>query len=179
MIFLNNKNNNSDIILSIGEYKPYRIHGERNPLFDDFSKKILDVKDSKEFALEYFFTILDRNISKGVSLCVVPSHDPQNTESGMGWIAQKLAQNGRVDATSCLVRKSKILKLAHGGNRSKEVHLNSIDVNYRHIVKNKLVLLLDDVTTSNNSLLACKELLLRDGGASIVQCFALAKTEGY
>ncbi|WP_198156123.1 ComF family protein [Paenibacillus sp. D9] len=181
MVFTKEKYNNPDKIWYLGVYKPYWVYtidGKVvNPEFDTFSGRILDVKNSKLPALQDFFTRIDRNISQGVSLCVVPSHDPANTDSGMRWIAQKLAQNGRVDASSCLVRHTKIVKLAHGGDRSKSVHLNSIRVDNQHLVQNKAVLLLDDVTTSHNSLNACKELLLR-GGASIVQCLALAKTEG-
>ncbi|WP_151736738.1 ComF family protein [Paenibacillus tengchongensis] len=182
MVFIKEKFNNPGIIWTLGMYKPYWVYTPNgkivNPDFDTFSGRILDVKQSKLPALNDFFKRLDRNVSKGVSLCVVPSHDPANTESGMKWIAQRLAQGGRVDATSCLVRHKKIDKLAHGGERSKAVHLNSIRVDNQDLVKNKKVLLLDDVTTSNNSLWACQELLLK-GGATVVQCLALAKTEGY
>lgn len=183
MVFIKDKFNNPSVIWNLGEYKPYRINTPDgkvvNPEFDTFSGRILDVKECKLSALQDFFERLDRNVSQGISLCVVPSHDPANTESGMKWIAQKLAQNGRVDATSCLVRHTKIVKLAHGGDRSKEVHLNSIRVENQHLVKDRAILLLDDVTTSNNSLKACQELLIRYGGATVVQCLALAKTEGY
>lgn len=183
MVFTKDKYNDLNTIWHLGIYKPYWVYAIDgkvvNPEFDTFSRRILDVKNSKLTALQDFFTRLDRNVSQGVSLCVVPSHDPANTESGMRWIAQKLALNGRLDATACLVRHTKIVKLANGGDRSKAVHLDSIRVENQHLVKNKAVLLLDDVTTSNNSLLACKELLLKDGGATVVQCLALAKTEGH
>jgi len=179
MIFVQREWNNSDVVSYYGSYHPYRVYGERNPRFDSFSGLILDVKEGMDKGLNYFFSIIDKQISKGVSICIVPSHDPAKTDSGIRKLAQMLARSGRTDATSCLVRHTLIDKLAHGGDRRKEVHLRSISVANRHLVKNREVLLLDDVTTSNNSLWACKELLIQYGGASVVQCLALGQTEGY
>ena len=53
-----------------------------------------------------------------------------------------------------------------------ETHLNSIKVNGD--VSGKNIILMDDITTSGCSLLACKQLLL-DAGANSVICFAFGK----
>ena len=80
----------------------------------------------------------------------------------------------RIDASSCLVRVHKIEKLALGGPRSIDVHLDSVVVKNGELIQDELVLLLDDVTKTGNSLMACRKLLL-DGGAKAVQCAALGQ----
>ncbi len=76
---------------------------------------------------------------------------------------------------ACLVRHKSIAKKATGGDRSIEVDLNSIRVEDADCIKGKRVLLLDDVTTSGNSLLACRRLLLQAGAAD-VKMVALGRT---
>jgi hypothetical protein len=178
MIFLHPANNNPSTVIYLDKYTPYRIYGMRNPHFTTFSGLILDLKEGKPNGIDHFYNVVNRMLNVGIAIAVVPSHNPANIDTGIRKLAIRLAQNGRYDATSCLVRTKMIEKLAHGGSRDKEVHLNSIEVRNSHIIHNKEVLLMDDVTTSNNSLLACRELLLK-AGASVVQCFALAQTEGY
>jgi predicted amidophosphoribosyltransferase len=86
-----------------------------------------------------------------------------------------LARRNRTDATACLIRHTTINKLATGGDRSIEVHLNSIKVQNPNLIKDKRILLIDDVTTTHNSLFACKQLLL-EAGAAQVYCLALGQT---
>ena len=175
MIFTNSKLNNTSKIICLGKYNPYRIRGERNPNFDRYSELILDVKESNKSSIDIFFDRINSHLSYGIAICVVPSHDPEKTSSGIKYLAQRLCENNRIDATSCLVRHTKIDKLAHGGDRSKDVHLKSIRCENNGLVYNEEVLLLDDVTTTHNSLFACQSILLSAGAAS-VQCLALART---
>jgi predicted amidophosphoribosyltransferase len=79
------------------------------------------------------------------------------------------------DASGCLVRIKKIAKLAHGGDRSKNVHLESIEVRNPGLIKGRDVLLLDDVAKTGNSLEACAELLIKAGARS-VECATIGKT---
>ena len=74
-----------------------------------------------------------------------------------------------------LLRHTTIEKLSHGGDRDEQVHLDSIRVVGNFIPKGAKVLLIDDVTTTNNSMNACAELLY-DAGAGLVVKVALAKT---
>jgi predicted amidophosphoribosyltransferase len=91
-------------------------------------------------------------------------------------LVSRLATKERVDGTGCLVRHKKIPKLATGGNRDQETHFSSIHVDKTDLIKGKSVTLLDDTTTTGNSILACKKMLI-DAGARNVQCIALAETK--
>nr|WP_297704296.1 hypothetical protein [uncultured Butyrivibrio sp.] len=136
--------------------------------------KILDLKEGKENAIEYFYNLIDCEICKDVTICIVPSSKMGNVETGMAKLAEKLANNGRKDRVHFLVREKDIDKLATGGNRSRFIHLDSIGALQGESIKGDVVLLMDDVTTSGNSLYACKEILLAHG-ASHVEMFALGK----
>ena len=90
-------------------------------------------------------------------------------------LGKKLSENGRKDRVYYLNRSRKIDKLATGGCRSKEVHFESIDVDHTMSVNGEFVLLMDDVTTTGNSLYACKDILINHG-AENVEMFALGKS---
>lgn len=164
------------------KYHPYWVKDAsgnrvRNAKFDLFSGRCLDLKENQAPAVELFRGFLDAILLEGIAIAAVPSHDPAKIDSGIKSLARVLCSAGtRTDATSCLVRTTLIEKLAGGGNRSIQVHLNSIVVENVELIAGRAVLLLDDVTTSGNSLLACEQLLLR-AGATIVQRFAIGKTE--
>ena len=82
-----------------------------------------------------------------------------------------------VPAVQTLVRTRTIDKLARGGNRSVEVHLASIAPaeRYERYFAKKAILLLDDVTTTGNSLRACSR-LLDQYGADLIYPLALGRT---
>ncbi|WDQ32171.1 hypothetical protein PTQ21_27955 [Paenibacillus marchantiae] len=168
--------NQPELILTAVSYHPYR--GGSNPNFDDNSRFLLDLKNDKDIAIDKIYNWLEPLVDLNVSLAVVPSHDPNKVGGGVYRIAKKLVSSSkRIDATSCLKRHTIIQKLAHGGPRSIDIHRNSINVIDRELIMDKEVLLLDDITTSGNSLYACRELLLR-AGAREVQCLAFGRTEG-
>ena len=80
-----------------------------------------------------------------------------------------LAANGRDNKVYFLRRSHSINKLATGGSRNLSVHMvEDIDISA------DIVLLMDDVTTTGNSLYVCKEILLNRGAAN-VEMFALGK----
>jgi hypothetical protein len=164
-----------DRMAKLGDYHPYRRFGGRNPSFDVHSGRILDVKDNIERGIAYFQHSLDEVLIAGIPIAIVPSHDPEKTTGGLRVLAQRVAAAGRVDATGCLVRTTKIEKLAHGGDRSVQVHLSSIVVQNPELIQGKDVLVLDDVSTSGNSLIACETLLMA-AGAARVQRLSLGQT---
>ena len=177
MVFYNPEWNNTGEIVVYSNYHKYWLdkeHGIKNPLFDVFSGKILDLKNKKENAINYFFNLLDCEICKDVTICVVPSSNSENTDSGIARLGEKLAQNGRKNKVHYLVRKKTIDKLATGGYRGKAVHFNSIGVEKDDSITGEVILLIDDVTTTGNSLYACKEILFANG-AENVEMFALGK----
>ena len=90
-------------------------------------------------------------------------------ESGIGKLGEMLAANGRDNKVYFLRRSHSINKLATGGSRNLSVHtVEDIDISA------DIVLLMDDVTTTGNSLYVCKEILLNRGAAN-VEMFALGK----
>jgi predicted amidophosphoribosyltransferase len=186
MIFLDPDINNSDEIISLGDY--YSVNDSRFKT-DWHSKAILNIKykhdeDSdpqpwkqrnKTMALGNFRRRLDAMLSKDIAIAVVPPHGLSSSPSGIQELARLLAVKPRIDATWCLVRHTAIDKQARGGARSVYQHLQTIRVERAELILGRKVLLLDDVTTSGKSLEACK-LLLLNAGAAIVKCAALGKT---
>lgn len=126
MVFVNEAWNGTGEIVVYSNYHKYWLDRERkikNPLFDVFSGKILDLKDNKVYFLR---------------------------------------------------RSHSINKLATGGSRNLSVHMQSIDTVEDIDISADIVLLMDDVTTTGNSLYVCKEILLNRGAAN-VEMFALGK----
>lgn len=165
-----------DKISHFGFYHPY--NNGQNPKFDRFSGRILDFKEDKTGSVDYFFRQLkDVDFNATEAIVIVPSHSPQNRMSSVKKLAQKLAQyKGWVDATDCVVRTYLIDKLANGGDRSLDVHLGSLNVVNEHLIAGKNVLVLDDVTTSGNSLFATMR-LLKEKNVNSVWSYAIARTE--
>lgn len=179
MIFINEEFEAESGIVICGYYVPYSRwkndpEASEKP-YDLYSRKILDLKDGKSSAVNYFYALLDEEICPGVAVSVVPSHSAQAADSGIRKLAKRLAAHGRIDMTDCLIRTKDVEKLAHGGSRSRRVHYDSIEVNPAVPVADEVILVVDDVTTSGNSLYACRDLLLARG-AQRVALLALGKT---
>lgn len=172
MLFTNPKNN-SGKILYLGQYHPW--HGGSNPAFDEFSGRILDVKDIKAKGIDFFHQRLEPKLLPGITIVVFPSAAPATVESGLMQIAKRLVANERVDGTTCLRRHTAVPKSATGGQRNEAKHLNSIVVENRTVITGKNVLLLDDVTTSGSSIRAGLQ-LLRAHAPAYLQALCLAKT---
>ena len=177
-------------IYTVGTYHPRR--GGNNTLHDDFSRRILNLKDGPDFpefdhAVRFFkdaiakaFPTFESNVWSRCVLCVVPSHDPSRTLSGVHYLADKLVGDGRLDGIGSLLRFQKVSKQADGGGRGVLRHLESVEVNLNYLpdLGRYPILLLDDVTTTGSSLLACRKLLLRAGVRRVVP-LALGETHKY
>ncbi|MCR5788468.1 MAG: hypothetical protein K6G83_01120, partial [Lachnospiraceae bacterium] len=178
-VFKDKRVNGTGKIIALRRYHKYwttKDRQEKNPLVGEFEKMILDLKEMKGRAIRRFFEEIDPLLGYGFSICVVPSSDPLVKNSGMSILGRMLAGNGRKDKVGFLVRHSKIQKLAGGGDRSKYVHFGSIRVSEDMSVEGENVLLLDDITTSGNSLLACRDILIANG-AKRVEMLALGRTD--
>ena len=118
---------------------------------------------------------LDPMLAEGVALAVAPSHDPFNTETPIRELAQRLAMtHGRVDATGCLVRHTKIQRITFGGPSFVALHEETVRVENEACFFGLPVLLLDDIARTGATLRACRRLLL-DAGAAEVQMLALGR----
>ena len=170
--------NGTNKIIALKRYHRYWSDQDKkikNPLFGEFERRILDLKEMDAKAIRSFSEELDPWLGKGFSICVVPSSDLEVKCNGIGAVGRMLARNGRIDRIGYLIRHSRIEKLAVGGDRRKCIHYNSIRVSQNISIKGEDILLLDDITTTGNSLLACRDLLLANGARS-VEMLALGRT---
>ena len=178
-IFASAKDNASSPTLYLALYRSYGAHkamGGSSANYDRHSKRVLDFKEGKADAIEEFTAKVEALLGSDFAVCVVPSHDPAKARGPLHELAARVTgRNNRSDASTCLVRHKKISKLATGGSRDKNVHLESIRVEHPELIRGKAVVVLDDVYTSGGSMTACME-LLRAAGASNVRGLCLGRT---
>ncbi len=160
---------------------------ERNPAVTPDCKKLLGLKSGqpqeRDSAVKHFSQMLGKSLKENplpvenlkIYVAVVPSSKAGKWSEGLCKIAENLCRMHRnyVGASHALQRDCAIEKLATGGNRSIAVHLESISVNNRNasLLRDKSVLLLDDIATTGNSLLGCSRILEQYG---VYQIYPLA-----
>ena len=179
-------------IRALGWYHARPLLKDRFPRDYDHTDKVLDLKQvpkQDERFLEgpvendtitYFYNRLHPILRDGFPITIVPAHDPLAPNWGLIKLVRRLSSDGRIDATSCIIRSRRISSqhflCGHarcGISRQQEL-LDSIEIRDRSLIDSKVVLLLDDIVTTGASLMACKKLLL-DAGAVEVICLALGK----
>lgn len=164
-------------IAIFGDYRPWNVHramgGDRSN-YPEHSGKILDLKDGKVAAATHFANLMAPSLGDDFAVAVVPGHDPAKVGAGLRALAAEIAKAGqqRIDGSGVLLRTKKIDKLAHGGDRNEQVHLDSVAVADPRTIAGRDILLLDDVTKTGHSLHACRTLLLQAGARSVV-CAAI------
>lgn len=181
-------------IWALGEYHPERgLTGGYVASRGNHTSHILNLKKGAlSTAVDYFVGKLDEILSEGFPICMIPSSDPSTTSLGLREVIQGLAQNGRVDAISSLIRHQSISRsqsariykplvkkygLPFEADRENiHRHLDSIKVVDSSVIRSRVVLLLDDIVTTGTSFMGCRKLLL-DAGASEVVCLALGITK--
>ncbi|MBD1877004.1 phosphoribosyltransferase [Nodosilinea sp. FACHB-131] len=163
----------------IGHYIPKAYWPHEDDSQDGYTEFVLDLKrkyHEQHFqAIQECIRLLSQSLCGFDAVAVVPSSKP-NAESGIYHIAAGLAKaSERIDATSCLKRHTAIPSHSSQGSRPEKIHLQSIGLHYPVLVKDKAVLLLDDVRTTGNSLRACQN-ILEKASPKLVISLALAQT---
>lgn len=172
------------------DYHKYWLNKEarvKNPQFTAESGRLLDLKDkdpSKQAnGIRFFTEQIGAYLPRSnlpleylqIYVIVVPSSTAGNWGGGMCQLADNLCRMHRnfVNQKRALRRHTTIAKLSNGGNRQMAVHLESIELlpKLQQEIRGKTILLLDDVTTTGNSLAACSAILIQYGA---FQVFPLA-----
>ena len=146
----------------LGEYTPKGLrlkNGQKieNPEFSDYSEKILDFKNKTEHAIEYFTkevrsVIVSEPAFFGPTLVAIPSHKPKSNVTPVQLLIRSLCGGSTnfTDGSDCLIRIKEIEKLASGGPRDIDIHLESIEIDRQKLdlIRDQSVLLIDDVCTT-------------------------------
>lgn len=143
-----------------------------------WTRWILALNQGRKWAKTRIAERLLPMLKEDIAIVVVPSHSPFITEPPIRLLAKELSSTGnRIDATSCLVRHTKINRIVYGGDSNRELHFATIRLENPEQIKAKHVLLLDDIARTGQSLIACREMLLAMG-ANSVQAAALGRVRG-
>ncbi|MBD2485094.1 ComF family protein [Planktothrix sp. FACHB-1365] len=164
-------------VFYLGFYHPRYIYYENcyedNEYFNEYSHTILELKDGKYDAINFFLKELKYFLSdEDIAITTVPPHTSANSSSGIRELAKQLVKSyiNFTDAVSCLERFQNSSR-----NRTKDNHLKSIKVANSSVIQDKKVILMDDVLTTGSSIQVCKTLLL-EAGAKEVKVIVLGKT---
>jgi predicted amidophosphoribosyltransferase len=145
---------------------------------DHFSDCIMKLKKCDSFAIMFLATRLQNWIAENTTgkylVCSVPSHEPCKT-NGITYIAQRIcyANDNLTDGTSLVRRWTSVRSFGINGHRRRSVIDASISVSDK--VKNKHILLLDDVVSTGTSLAVVSNKLLMAGAYSVT-CVTLGET---
>ncbi|MET1253971.1 phosphoribosyltransferase [Aliikangiella maris] len=165
-------------IFVLSNYHSYK--GGQNPNFDKSSSMLLDFKQGKYLAIEFWKALVVDKIraitGEPFYIATVPSSTAGKSHPGFQALIPKLAQRLPIinKDYNLIKRKSTIDKLATGGNRSLSTHMSSLKVPHISVEKAP-VILLDDVTTSGNSLKAAIT-LLSHARYNVIAAVILGKT---
>jgi hypothetical protein len=133
---------------------------KNNGYFNEYSHTILELKNKKHDAINFFFQEFRSFLSdEDIVIATIPSSSSANPYSGIRELAKQLVNSYSKfsDAVFCLER----FKDSIFDDRTIENHLYSIKLTNSSIIKDKKVILIDDVLTTGASTQACKRLLGR------------------
>lgn len=171
----------SNGILYFTNYTPYYT-GNMNKYNGGY---LLDLKDNYPKGVNYYTNLLLDDpafikllTSKGnnVAIITVPSSKIGKKPIGLYWTINNIAESISFKGSThyeYLERIKTIPKAATGGPRSIDLHIATIEANST-IFPEEYVIIIDDITTSGASLLACKK-IMNDLGKKVC-CVALGKT---
>ena len=141
--------------------------------FNEYSHSILELKDKEERAINSFLQkFRDVLSNEDIAIVTVPPHTSTNPSSGIRELAIQLIQlyPKFTNLVFCLERFKDSVR-----DRNIENHLKSIRVSNQSLIKDKKVILIDDVLTTGSSIVACSKLLV-DSGVKSIKVIVLGKT---
>ena len=171
----------SDGVSYLYEYYPVRYAEHKG-----ISEMILAFKDDNSKAIEDFTLVMKQAMDekfhgreeelKNTIICIMPSHETEHYSKGLLIMAEYLARAfGMIKGTDLIKRVRYHEKISRGGDRSIQGQLNTIEINKEYNVLGKNILILDDVSTSGNSIEAVR-ILLRPLGVRSIYAQTIGKT---
>jgi phosphoribosylpyrophosphate synthetase len=139
-----------------------------------WTRLINALNNERQWPQKRLYALVDAMLEPSIVIVAVPPHRAYQAFWPLRTLAQKLAEHGRIDGTSCLVRQTTIRRIIYGGPSSRSLHRQTIHVEDEAIVQGQRVLLLDDIAKSGASLVAYRE-MLQEAGAATVQAVALGR----
>lgn len=184
-------------VIFLDHYFPYYdSHNHYNSQHGKPSSKILNLKnidnhneDSAALGSAYVLTDIEKDRIRvfaeritsllikdsGTVVCVMPKSSAKREPSGIRRVAECICSAGFPSGLHVIERINEVAPKHMGGNRDFSKELASLGIKDPAFIKEKVVLLLDDVTTTGNSLNAGKTMLISHGAKQVV-LFALGKT---
>lgn len=168
--------NNEFLIFYNDNYNPYR-KGENIKFRKNEDGKILSLKNNNIDTIKEYSNLFNLKLkgltkityTNNIVIMSIPSSRVGN-RNGINLVAENIGKENRfLDKSKRLIRIENIQKLATGRRRGKEVHLNSIKYEVDECdLSSKIIILIDDIITTGNSLAACREILIGCGAKYIV-----------
>lgn len=145
--------------VTFGNYLP-KSHGGSD---DEFSEWLLRVKNGKFPEFKNAADLLAPFIHRSAIIVTVPS-STAGKRNGIQRVAETLRDDHRLQfAPGALIRDRSVEASHLGGQRSVNVHLDTIRVGMDLSRQDRPILLLDDIFTTGCSMRACESLLLKAG----------------
>lgn len=172
-----------EVVYYLCEYMPEYITGhdgrELNPFLDIRSNQlVLAFKNGNPAAIDKVAESLTQVLPGDCTLIAVPpSKIAKNGTTPTHKLISAITATRKdiIDGSLCLVRNEDIKSAHEGGKRSIKQHLDTIDLKDIDRIKGQNVLILDDVTTSGKSFIACYEKVIAAEPKSVA-FFAVGKT---
>ena len=180
MVFKYDENN----IAYLHEYYPKRYKEHSGE-----SENILQFKNGDSSAIEKYRKEISEALAdqvhgevyklKGYFVAVVPSHQVGRHSIALLNVVEYLRnQFEMINANNLLIRKRNHDKLSYGGDRSVASHIDTIVVNSNIDIFGKNIIILDDITTTGNSMLASSKLIGEHNVNSIIKVTIGKTTSG-
>jgi hypothetical protein len=162
---------------ALHEYEPER---GRNNVPEHTRRILYKFKPGNPQITQDYADKLNAIIAPDVVICCVPSHLKDRWGPGLEIALDKLGRLKNRRSCPHLLRRTENTqkRSSPGSNRSIERNLRTIEVTDKASIKDCPVVVIDDVTTTGNSMKACSKLLW-DSGCNCVGAIALGRTTSW
>ncbi len=168
-----------DKVYYLQDYYPVRSkrHGQDSEAILEFKRGSIDTINAyAKMMAKSMEQVYDVSTLKGGYICVMPSHSKGSYSSSLRRLASYLCKVFEMnDSYNLIIRNKDHDKASTGGERSIGSHIATLEVNPQYSIQDKIVILLDDVTTTGNSIAAVRH-ILKPFNPRCVYAQTLAKT---